>query len=956
MTQGLLTPEKLEKIRQVFIRERFIPDDYEIKPIASTPTGLNNKSEVYTFHLPDRVLIVKLETRQERADKEWQAVSDLKPLDSSFNGMLPINKAEDRFAVYRHFAGVSSWNQVWTQRSLLESQLASNPANCMNILQKTLFSLSAIHTKKPGKFDLHKSWNQWFPALLDVETRASLEKTIKNKTTREKILKAYDSLVAEEPTWASDDVFCGHIHGDLNFDNILVGIDEQDQPTEVGFIDFADSRNHAPIVLDYARLESEFWLEILPNIEGLPSEREFLEQYQTIRYSLDRGLEFDKTLPPVLDAALDWTKRLRQTLVDRYYAPSYQFRDYIDCLLCTFLQALLYPSVQKSPLKTKLAIMAASSCCEFIQDWNANALPEPTHSPFAQELNEIIEAPEWEEASLTEGYQSSPPETVNLVPLKKGDTYGKYKLEERLGKGSFGEVWKATEFGSNETYAIKFLLEKHNGDSTKRNRFRQGAMQLLRLQNRSVQNIITVYDKRHLNNPDQGRFFFVMPFIEHGNLEKAVEESRITIRDRLRFIEQIAEALVQAHSYNIIHRDIKPSNILLQNKSALLADFDLVSAEGGLNTSTDEIGGSPYFRPPEAETQGLMGLGKAGDVYSLAKTLFFLLFPKTKKADDYTRQALKLNIRAQDWDTEVCDFLSHALDPNPRKRISSMEEFATRLKKNSAALEGIAEGALVTYDIDALLSEIKSLENKLENFEQTEVLRRLWMHEMTNKMGHISSSITSSLETLYSHPEKAMQRLAEQPENIRRITTVTNNASKNVSLNDERTHFPLTDVLKLVEKNHISYLKEFGIEWKSVVDDSLWISIYFPSAYFIFSSLVNNAIKAMREHGGQLTFNALLNGGHVTCAVTDTGPGVAPENFDKIFTEWSKDPLGYSSLTHSGMGLTRSLKMIREASGNLEIDKLYWGGARFLASFRKTPDNLQTQSNPGAFEEQLHER
>ncbi len=162
-----------------------------------------------------------------------------------------------------------------------------------------------------------------------------------------------------------------------------------------------------------------------------------------------------------------------------------------------------------------------------------------------------------------------------------------------MGRGGFSNVFKAYDRKSRQLVAIKVLHGQYTEDRSRRERFFRGARKMSELQHEGVVRVIEPRIK------DEGYYYFVMEFVEGGDLQHAVLEGRI--KD-LGVLQQVARSLDFAHQEGIVHRDVKPANILLTDQGeAKLSDFDLVRAfdtTGG--TRTGSMLGTFLYMAPEA--------------------------------------------------------------------------------------------------------------------------------------------------------------------------------------------------------------------------------------------------------------------------------------------------------------------------------------------------------------------
>ncbi len=136
--------------------------------------------------------------------------------------------------------------------------------------------------------------------------------------------------------------------------------------------------------------------------------------------------------------------------------------------------------------------------------------------------------------------------------------------------------------------------------------------------------ILSVYD----SGAGADRLWFTMPFVEGESLrDRLTRERQLPVDDAIRLTREVALALDYAHRHQVLHRDIKPENILLTDGQALLADFGIARALGGVDeglTGTGVAIGTPGYMSPEQAT-GERGLDARSDIYALGCVLYEML-------------------------------------------------------------------------------------------------------------------------------------------------------------------------------------------------------------------------------------------------------------------------------------------------------------------------------------------
>jgi serine/threonine protein kinase/WD40 repeat protein len=132
-----------------------------------------------------------------------------------------------------------------------------------------------------------------------------------------------------------------------------------------------------------------------------------------------------------------------------------------------------------------------------------------------------------------------------------------YKIESEIGRGGMGVVYRARHTKLRQTVAVKMILASEHATDTEVVRFLAEAEAIAAVKH---SNVVRVNDLGSAN----GRPYFVMEYVNGGNLAQRLKAGRIAPRDAARLLEPVARGVQAAHEADIVHRDLKPANILLQ--------------------------------------------------------------------------------------------------------------------------------------------------------------------------------------------------------------------------------------------------------------------------------------------------------------------------------------------------------------------------------------------------------
>ena len=297
---------------------------------------------------------------------------------------------------------------------------------------------------------------------------------------------------------------------------------------------------------------------------------------------------------------------------------------------------VLWPAIApSSPRKTLIAALAAATTVPIAIFYGLSIHPNPALSWFI--LMWLI----------LPGYLCA---ALAVVPanvirglgkqVKRARELGSYQLEDQIGKGGMGEVYRARHRLLARPAAVKLIsptaLRGHSADENRIaiERFRREAEAAATLRSPHT---IELYD---YGVAEDGTFYYVMELLDGIDFQELVQKHGPLPSERVIYlISQACDSLGEAHLAGLVHRDVKPSNILacrmgLRVDYVKVLDFGLVkndprNAEKQLElTSAGAVSGTPSYMAPES-INGVGTVGPASDVYALGCVAYWLLTGQT---------------------------------------------------------------------------------------------------------------------------------------------------------------------------------------------------------------------------------------------------------------------------------------------------------------------------------------
>lgn len=242
-----------------------------------------------------------------------------------------------------------------------------------------------------------------------------------------------------------------------------------------------------------------------------------------------------------------------------------------------------------------------------------------------QRVEELLAAAEEARAFFADPATACAASTADTAMFQKPGAvmryFGDYEVEEEIGRGGMGVIYRARQTSLNRKVAVKMILSGSLANETEVRRFQAEAEAAANLRH---PNIVSI----HEIGVHAGQRYFSMDLVEGGSLADRIRQSPLSPGDAADALKTIAEAVAYAHSRGILHRDLKPQNILLdEGGRPHVTDFGLakrMESDSQL-TLSGHILGSPGFMAPEQARGNRSPVDGRTDVYGLGALLYAML-------------------------------------------------------------------------------------------------------------------------------------------------------------------------------------------------------------------------------------------------------------------------------------------------------------------------------------------
>ncbi len=264
-----------------------------------------------------------------------------------------------------------------------------------------------------------------------------------------------------------------------------------------------------------------------------------------------------------------------------------------------------------------------------------------------------------------------------------GTVLGSFTIDEEIGSGAMGSVFKGTDRRDGSRVAIKVMNTELNADPTFRQRFEREAHLATLLK--------SPYTVRVLDfGRSGGWYFLVMEFVEGESVGAMLQKGPIPLLKAIEIACDGARALEALATQNIVHRDLKPGNIIVNpDGAAKLVDFGISQQANSRDRHASFVGTVQYAAPEQQEGRA----DQRTDIYALGGTLFHMLAGRAPYTGRTDEEVLRQHVHAPfpapllSWHPEpVVDVVRRCMQKDPEDRYQTASELAGALDRLLARL------------------------------------------------------------------------------------------------------------------------------------------------------------------------------------------------------------------------------------------------------------------------------
>ena len=315
--------------------------------------------------------------------------------------------------------------------------------------------------------------------------------------------------------------------------------------------------------------------------------------------------------------------------------------------------------------------------------------------------------------------------------------FGPFQIEDQLGSGGMGTVYRAVYRKNGRQVALKLLIPGLEINDKAVKRFEREMVILEKLRH---PNIVKYYG----GGVHHGQYFYAMKLTTGGTLDDVLQErGQIPWQQVIEYGVQICDALEHAHDHGVIHRDLKPANLFLgKNDSIVLGDFGIArdSSETALTAAGSTVGTYAYMAPEQIT--GKQPVSAKTDLYALGCVLFEMLTGQTpyqaatmaellyQHLEEEPPRVASLALDCPVWLEEIIMLL---LEKEPKDRPHDapfvrmkLEEVELRVAEQTSLTGHVATGGKSALTAQEIHPDLKKILRKKKKRKRGPIFERAW--------------------------------------------------------------------------------------------------------------------------------------------------------------------------------------------------------------------------------------
>jgi serine/threonine protein kinase len=281
-----------------------------------------------------------------------------------------------------------------------------------------------------------------------------------------------------------------------------------------------------------------------------------------------------------------------------------------------------------------------------------------------------------------------------------GQIVGNYKIEEKIGEGGMGAVYRGVDTMLDREVAIKALRPELASQDSIVERFRTEAVTLAKLNHPNIATLFSLF--RHGEE-----LYMVLEFVRGETLDSILKRrGALPAAEAIPVFCQVLDGIDHAHELGIVHRDIKPANMMLTEKGTLkVLDFGIARLLGSarMTRAGNIIGTLEYMAPEQVRGQETDG---RSDIYALGMMLYEVLtgrlpFDSENEFELMKMQTEQMPVNPRELNPNIPEAVEEAImraiRKDPSERFQTAGDFREMLQESGLGTTAVMHGASGTY-------------------------------------------------------------------------------------------------------------------------------------------------------------------------------------------------------------------------------------------------------------------